>query len=241
MSEKQYLIYKLTSPSGKHYIGQTCNYKNRMNLHKLKSSSCRALKHAIVKHGFDNFAQDILESGLTVDEANNREQYYITSLNSMVPNGYNLTSGGLNYIRSDETKKLKSIMQKGKKRNPDHVAKTNKNPEKIRKTAEAHRGMKRSDEARQNMSIARKKLIATNGGALNKGMKTFFNPENHDELIQCLPEGAPVNWVQGNPKMKNRAFYQNIISGEVKRLHKESVDLQQWRSWNVKVDLKKVN
>jgi predicted GIY-YIG superfamily endonuclease len=98
-----YLIYKYTSPSGKSYIGQTKNIKEREKQHK-KSKSCRAFYYSIQKYGFKNFVREILEEHLTIDDANRRESYWIDFYNTIVPNGYNLRTGGLNNICSEETK-----------------------------------------------------------------------------------------------------------------------------------------
>lgn len=51
-------------------------------------------KNAILKYGWDNFEHEILEDGLTLDEANEKEKYYIQFYNSFGENGYNLTLGG---------------------------------------------------------------------------------------------------------------------------------------------------
>lgn len=238
MSEKLYVIYKFTSPSQKSYIGQSCDFNNRILTHKRASSNCRLIKAAINKYGWDSFSCDILEEGLTVDQANNREQYYICEFNTLVPNGYNLTTGGLNYTRSEETKKLMSIARTGVKRDINVVNKTNKNPDKIRKTALAHTGMKRSDEAKHNMSIARKQTLDKNGGALNKGMKMFYDPCNLTSTVLCLPRNAPVGWVNGNPRSRGKHSYQNVITNEIKWFPKGTI-LQDWVLWNSNVQGRK--
>ncbi len=101
MSEKLYIIYKFTSPSGKSYIGQTCNFTRRKNEHKIMTG-CRAFASAIKKYGFETFIEEILEENLTLDEANAREFYWIEKEDTISPNGYNLRTGGKNYKCSDE-------------------------------------------------------------------------------------------------------------------------------------------
>ena len=102
MKEKLYCIYKHTSPSGKSYIGQTNDYKTRCHQHQ-KKYSCPAFRDAIDKYTWDNFSHEILEENLTLEEANIFEELYITEYNTLSPNGYNLTTGGLNYKKSEET------------------------------------------------------------------------------------------------------------------------------------------
>jgi len=89
----QGIIYKITSPSGKVYVGQTVQtFKERIKCHKKVSSNCTLLKRAISKYG-DEMVYEIIEEvphGL-LDE---RETYWIKELNSLAPNGYNCSTGG---------------------------------------------------------------------------------------------------------------------------------------------------
>jgi hypothetical protein len=88
------LIYKLTSPEGKSYIGQTVqSFKKRMNGHVHGKSYCRVLKCAIDEYGFDNFEKQVLWEGEN-ELISEKEKYYIKYFNTMHPNGYNLSSGG---------------------------------------------------------------------------------------------------------------------------------------------------
>lgn len=117
-----YLIYKYTSPSGKSYIGQTNNIKRRENKHKTENG-CRAFAAAIAKYGFDNFTREILLENLSLDDANIKEEYYIRIFNTLSPNGYNLTTGGDNKVRSEEYKQALSKALTGKKHTPESIAK----------------------------------------------------------------------------------------------------------------------
>ena len=124
---------------------------------------------------------------------------------------------------------------KGRKKPTDVVNKINKNPEKIRKTALTHTGMKRSGDARKRMSDARSQFLVKNGGAQNKGMKMYYNPENINETIQCLPELAPLGWINGNPKKKGKRPYINN-NQEIKWFIPAEVDLSIWSEWNANRD-----
>ena len=114
-------IYKLTSPSGKSYIGQSIDIDNRFC--KYKNKKCkeqRALYNAICKYGFENFDIDIIYSSKYFDKCKNilnkLEFGYIRKLNTMHPNGYNLKDGGNSNGRlSDETKRRIGIGNLGKK------------------------------------------------------------------------------------------------------------------------------
>lgn len=62
------IIYKLTSPSGWVYVGQTSNFKKRMQGHKYDAAnhrdSCILLCRAIRKYGWENFAISNLCTGV---------------------------------------------------------------------------------------------------------------------------------------------------------------------------------
>ena len=86
-----YSIYKLTSPTGKVYIGQTkaekverrwgygCNYSKNI-----------ALTNDIMEYGWKNFQHEVLETVNTKSEATEKERYYILLYKSYEPEyGYN--------------------------------------------------------------------------------------------------------------------------------------------------------
>ena len=53
---EKYLIYKLVSPSGKMYIGQTNNFDGRMIEHKSNAKWRKSkLYNSIRKYGWDKF------------------------------------------------------------------------------------------------------------------------------------------------------------------------------------------
>ena len=116
------IIYKLTSPEGKSYIGQTIQtFNKRMSGHVHGKSYCRALKDAIEKYGFDTFQKQIIWEGDN-DLILEKEKYYIDHFNTIYPNGYNLSSGGgRGEHRSTETIKLMKESQRNsvKERNCD--------------------------------------------------------------------------------------------------------------------------
>jgi group I intron endonuclease len=181
---RDYIVYLHRSPSGKCYVGLTKDYDRRCLEHK-KDNRCRLFARAIEKYGWDNLEHTILESGLTLKEAKDKESYYIEKYNTFVPNGYNLTTGGEGYIVSDETRKNMSQAHKGEVReylrgknlSEEHKRKIseamknitketreklsyrakNKTEEHQRKITEALTGQKRSDETRQRQAASAKR------------------------------------------------------------------------------------
>ena len=60
---KRGVIYKITSPTGRIYIGKTVNFKSRMNSYKnLHNPTQRLIFNSIKKHGWDTHKVTILES-----------------------------------------------------------------------------------------------------------------------------------------------------------------------------------
>ena len=156
-----YCVYKHASPSGKSYIGQTKNYSERCRKHRTRGA-CVAFSSAIKKYGWDNFSHEILESNLTLDEANFWEEFYINEHKTLYPNGYNLVTGGGNSRPSDEVRKKLSLAQRNRpKEVNDKISKARIG----KKLSEEHRvsiaiaGMLRgpiSEETRAKLSIASK-------------------------------------------------------------------------------------
>ena len=104
-NERVGLIYKITSPSGKSYIGKTVqSFSVRTCQHKKKSSGCTALKNAINKYGWAKMKREIVEENIPEDQLNDREKYWIKTYNTIAPHGYNLTDGGESGLLSDITK-----------------------------------------------------------------------------------------------------------------------------------------
>lgn len=101
-------IYKITNKlNDKIYIGQTNNPDRRWSQHKsaaLKNSNdCPKLYNAIRKYGIENFRLDILINSDSLYYINKLEEQYIINYDSKI-NGYNISNGGYNTEKSQETK-----------------------------------------------------------------------------------------------------------------------------------------
>lgn len=114
-------IYKITNKiNNKSYIGQSVNIPRRVRIHFWLKNNDKPLYRAIEKYGQENFVIEILEY-CSKDNLNEKEIYYINHYNTLVPSGYNLTTGGESSKQvSDETK------QKMKTSHADYNG--NKNP-----------------------------------------------------------------------------------------------------------------
>lgn len=93
-------IYKITNlVNGKSYIGQSINIDKKIKEHFWKAQnendvSYNSVLHlAIRKYGKENFQCEVIEE-CDVDIIDEKERNYIKEYNTVVPNGYNILSGG---------------------------------------------------------------------------------------------------------------------------------------------------
>jgi group I intron endonuclease len=89
------VIYKLTSPTGRVYIGRTKNFEKRMGEHKNLSESASSnykIHQAIRKYGWDNFQKEIL-CEVSHKQAPIVEEQFIKAYNSFT-DGYNSSESG---------------------------------------------------------------------------------------------------------------------------------------------------
>jgi hypothetical protein len=108
--EPQGIIYKISSPSGKVYVGQTIHsFEDRIKGHKKKSTNCTLLKRAIDKYG-EQMSYEIIEQ-VPQSQLDDREIFWIKELNSLTPSGYNCSTGGNN--KKVLTQVLKDNIRKG--------------------------------------------------------------------------------------------------------------------------------
>lgn len=87
------IIYKLTSPSGKSYVGQTVQkLATRIGNHRCRSR-CFAIGNAIKKYGLKAFKVEVLADGVPTDELDDVEDHFIMEHKTLKPDGYNLVRG----------------------------------------------------------------------------------------------------------------------------------------------------
>ena len=111
---KQWCVYKLTSPSGKVYIGMTQDIRHRWRGNGNGYKGSTRIWSAIQEYGWDNFKREIVFEHLSESEACEKEieliaQYKATDLEY----GYNLESGGRVFAHNEETRKKLSQVNKG--------------------------------------------------------------------------------------------------------------------------------
>lgn len=141
-------IYKITSPTGKIYIGQTIDIKTRKC--KYQNANCKnqtRLYNSIKKYGWENHSFEILEE-IKIENLSEKEIYYIKYFDSF-KKGLNCTIGGEGNSGRKLTKETREKMKKsaiGKKQSK----------ETIEKRVAKLKGKKRSQEFKQRLSIIKK-------------------------------------------------------------------------------------
>jgi group I intron endonuclease len=134
-------IYKITSPTGKVYIGQSININQRWTKYrKLLCKNQKKLFNSFVKYGVENHIFSIVEN-VETEKLNEKEIFYIKKYDSC-NQGLNCTVGGNgvgkgkfhpNYNKKGEASKLfgkkrpkQSEKMKGRKLSKEHKEKIKK-------------------------------------------------------------------------------------------------------------------
>jgi group I intron endonuclease len=212
-------IYKITSPSGKVYIGQTRNHRLRINCYK--TANCKAqikLYNSIICHGWDLHVFEMIEE-CSIEMLNDREIYWGLVHECLDrEKGLNCRLGGQNTHVSEESRKRISeshtgqiAWNKGMKYTDEQKAtmKPLPDPKKHgeylsklysgKSLEERVGGKERADEVRKNMS---KGLIGT-----------------HLKPIICTTTGQRFNSVKEASEILNILDNSigNILHGRAKK------------------------
>lgn len=177
---RSYTVYKHTSPSGKVYIGITCQRP------EIRWNGGRGYKHsphfsaAIARHGWENFHHEILAEGLTREAAEAMEVALIAEYDSTNrTKGYNADKGGLARPRHSEETRAKISAAVSGERHPLYGAK--QSPEWVEKRMRHMRGRHLTAEHANKLKYAR--LVAV------KCLDTGEEYESATEAGRCLNIG----------------------------------------------------
>lgn len=211
------IIYKITNLiNNKIYIGQTITtLDNRWKRHTWNcttNNSHMAITDAIAKYGKNNFKIEQIDIADTIDELNNKEQYWISFSKSMSPNGYNLTSGGNNFIMSDETKKKISISNKNKIISPEAKL----------KSSISHTGYKQSDETKHKLSLHFK------GKPTSQNTRVGASIKNAKKCILTSPNGEDIEIIN----IKKFATKNDLQASNLSKLINNKIN--QYKGWKLK-------
>lgn len=187
--------------NGKHYVGQTIVANNSAGHGKM-------LTQAYKKYGKQNFTYDVIRSGIEcANTLNYLERFWIKTVDSRIPNGYNIEHGGRRGERiADETRALMSVKSKGNKyrlgkpHSPEVIAamkeaRKDPSPELRQKWSEARKGRVFSPETIEKIRIGNQGKIVSDETkaklrAANLGKKTS------EETKRKLSEAAKRQWAR---------------------------------------------
>ena len=192
MINKNCGIYKITSPTGKVYIGQSVDLKRRFSEYK-GVHACRfqpVIYRSLLKYGFEAHQFDIIEY-CSKEELNCSERFW--------QDEFDVLNGGLNCVLQDCGEKRKVYNEElrkkiseskigdknpnwGKKMSQEAIDKRNSNP--YRKTT---KGKAHSEETRQKM---RDNHYDCNGGNNSKAKITICL--NTGIFYDCLKDACEV-------------------------------------------------
>lgn len=167
-----YTVYKHTSPSGKVYIGLTCQEPaKRWGPDGNGYKHSPHLRAAIQRYGWDSFGHEILAEGLTKQEAERLEIELIAEHHATDPiYGYNIDRGGSTgpkhsaetraKIREANSRRVwtDSARQKVSEYRKAHPL----SPESCKLIGDKNRGRKHKAESIEKIRAAQKKIAVKN-------------------------------------------------------------------------------
>lgn len=216
------VIYCITcNINGKVYIGQTVNFQQRM--YSYKNLHCKhqpQIYNALKKHGVENFSYEIIDEGVSYEDLNELERYYITLSKSRNREyGYNTREAGSKGKHSEETKKKNSKSHKGithtkEARKKMVISRTGKkhSEETKKKMSQSRKGRKLTEEHKDNISKSHvgkkhtkehriKNSLAKKGKSLTSDHKTKISQSSKgrtfsEESIKKIKESVRISWIK---------------------------------------------
>ncbi len=150
-------IYKITSPTKKIYIGQSCDILKRFYIYKkLHCKKQTHLYNSFLKYGIDKHKFEILTI-CKEEELNNLEEKYSKDFKSTDREyGLNLRKCGLQNKHSQESKLKMSLSSLGKRKSEQARLKMSETRKEICKEYKFFLGKKHSEKSKIKMSLAKK-------------------------------------------------------------------------------------
>lgn len=170
--------------NNKKYVGQTTQeLKQRLHAHYTEWSN-NYLKNAMRKYGEDNFSITLLDVATTKDELNDKERYWIKRLNTISPNGYNLTFGGDQQVKVSESTKCKLSISRKNYINT-HPEYRDWCTQRFSGIGNGMYGKTQSKETRELISSSTKGRIAWNKGLASSLRGTQRSQEIKDKISKA--------------------------------------------------------
>jgi group I intron endonuclease len=221
-------IYKITSPSGRVYIGQSTDIDFRFNAYKkLKCKSQVRIYMSLVKHGVESHTFEVIEE-CSVDLLNERERYWQDFYDVLGKNGLNcnlVSTSNSPKVLSDEMKSRISASLTGFKHSEESRVKISKgligrpvSDETRRKLSESNKNKHSSPETARKISEALKgrkipkdvieKRRKSQSGSNSAHARIVLNTEN-GVFYGCIKEAAECYGI-------NKSTLNNFLIGHRK-------------------------
>lgn len=221
-------IYKITSPKGKIYIGQSMNIEKRFIHYKNSGAPSQPkIDRSFKKYGFANHVCEIIE---ICDESllNERECHYISLFDTFqTDHGMNCRSGGAFGRHSSYSNELNRQAHLGKKDTDQTKEKKRlamakfkgikRDPEIGRKISEAKKGVKFSDAQKKNMSISRR-----NSQAVKRQCK--INAKNQGKTVIDTVSGE--TWASAKEAAAANGMNQYTLTPKLNGTFKNNTNLK---------------
>lgn len=181
-------IYKLTSPSGKSYIGYTTRPLNKRVVEHSKYKDS-VINDAIRKYGIGNFEVEILYQGTHMVNIKHAEQYFIKYYDTF-KNGYNCTCGGDGPSKESSKRNISKSMLGNKNclNKKNSLGHKHSDETKI-KISIGNKGKKLSNFTKEKLSIIKSKpfILVSPKGEIIKGNRLawFCKNNNLDRRNVC--------------------------------------------------------
>ncbi len=223
-------IYKIISPSGRVYIGQSSNIQKRFSgYRRMKSVDQSRLHASFLKYGIDNHVFEIIEECEFLD-LNKRERFYQDMYEVLGPMGLNCVltpTDVLPEVKSEETRRKISASNTGKKHTESakkkvSIANIGKvlSPESRKKLSEARKGMVFSEETKKRISESKtgkktKRDYSLSTGLGNSSSKIILDTQagvfyyGVRDAARCLgkQESVLLRYLKGYRKNKTNLIY----------------------------------
>lgn len=180
-------IYKITNTvTNKSYVGMSVNAHERFKKHinNAISGINRRLYDSMRHHGFDKFILEIIDNAQSREEASVKEKYWISLLDTMIPNGYNMTQGGDGgYTLENWTEEDRKLLYKKQGESRRGLPTSDQKREKLSK---AHSGKIISDKQRKQISetLKRKGCSPPDEYKWKKGQAGTFTGNTHSNEVR---------------------------------------------------------
>lgn len=227
-------IYKITSPSGKIYIGQSKNIKNRLKKYKsLSINKQPKIERSIKKYGWDNHNFEIIEECL-LDDLNNRERYWQDFYNVLGENGLNCVltrSEEKIFEMSDETKKKIAYYNSNFKTYSEETR---------RKISESKLGVKRDSSTWDRKYIHNKVYEYNKLGVFVKEWDSLMKVSEYYKVkltsissnLYDKSYNKKYFFFLTREKISNVKPYKNLKSIPIEQYTKDNIFIREWESIN---------